>query len=120
MFAKPHPISSNGQQPSGVEVLPPIKDWFLLPKELLVCVDQNLDDLAVDFPRAFVRCYGHIVVVETAVGDLYLMGGGGGGGRRRREREREREKERERGRGRRREGGRGREREEGGDKMVKL
>ena len=71
-----YPISSNGKWLSGVEVLPTIKDRFLIDKVVCMALDQGLHYLPVHPARTLVRNNGHIVVVEDTVWNLHLQGGG--------------------------------------------
>ena len=67
-----HPVSSNGEGFSRVQVLPPIKDWFLLAKVLLVSVDQSLYNLAIHSARTLVRGDCDVIMVERAVWNFDL------------------------------------------------
>ena len=77
-----HPVSSNGQWPTRVEVFAAIVDGILVGKVLRVGPDQSFNDFPVHAARALVRNDRHVVVIDNAVGDLDLQGGGRGEGER--------------------------------------
>ena len=70
-----YPVSSNGQWFSGVEVLPTVKDRFLVDKIVCMALDQGLYYLPVDSAWTLVRNDGYIIVVEDTVWNLHLQGG---------------------------------------------
>ncbi len=70
-------VSPNRKRPSGVEILPAVKNWFLVIEVFGVSLDQCFYDLPVNPSWAFVRDDGDIVVVECTGGDLDLRKGEG-------------------------------------------